>query len=82
MVIVNQRNETVFSYNQPQSKIAENRIFITGPQMEALERQLKRTGIDIQAVLDRYHLESMVDMTPEIYNKAMESLSITADKAA
>ena len=43
-------------------------------QLNALEKELERTGVALDAVLDRYHLQSAEQMTETIYGKAMECL--------
>lgn len=47
-----------------------------------LEKELRRTGVSMGAVLERYHIESFNQMTEEIYTKALNSLKKTASKAA
>lgn len=85
--VVNQRGEAVFCYgaqaenqqeNEPKAMIRG----ITARQKTSLDKQLERTGVNIRAVLDRYHISGMEDMTPDIYKNAMNDLKKTADKAA
>lgn len=51
-------------------------------QISALEKELERTGVALDAVLGRYHLQSAGQMTEEIYGKAMECLKKSKDRRA
>lgn len=50
-------------------------------ELGALNLELERTGVDMETVLERYHISSVAEMTPAIYNKAMNSLHKTASVA-
>ncbi|WP_275443841.1 hypothetical protein [Petralouisia muris] len=56
--------------------------FITGIQMEALEQELARTGVSMEAVLERYGLREPGQITAEIFAKAISSLKKTKTKEA
>lgn len=51
-------------------------------QRDALEKELERTGVALDAVLQRYHLTSAGQMDQEVYGKAMKSLKKSKDKEA
>lgn len=51
-------------------------------QREALERELNRTGVTLEAVLERYQIKKLEDMTPEVYEKALKGLKRTKTKEA
>ncbi len=55
---------------------------ITKVQMEVLEQELARTGVTMEAVLERYSLKEPGEMTVEIYAKALNSLKKTKAKDA
>ena len=55
---------------------------ITGIQMEALEQELARTGVSMEAVLERYGLGEPGQITAEIFAKAISSLKKTKTKEA
>lgn len=50
-------------------------------QFMLLEKELKRTGISMEAVLSRYHLTGVEQMTADIYTRAMKGLKKTKDAA-
>lgn len=55
---------------------------LTAAQMKSLEQELERTGVSLEAVLDRYGLKDAGRMTPEIYKKALGGLKRTKPKEA
>ena len=46
-------------------------------QMKGLETELQRTGVPIEAVQQRYHVDDPAQMSEETYNKVMKALSKT-----
>lgn len=55
---------------------------ITEIQRAALEKELKRTGVLMEAVLARYNIRGLDEMTEEVYTKALNGLKRTKTKAA
>lgn len=55
---------------------------LTKRQKEVLEKELERTGVALDAVLNRYHLTSAEQMSSEIYKKAMDCLRKSKSKEA
>lgn len=51
-------------------------------QMELLYRELERTGIRVETILERYSLQDVGQMTPDIYNRALNGLRKTKTKGA
>lgn len=47
---------------------------IGSSQMTALEKELERTGVALETVLQRYNLQCVDQMTPEIYQNAISGL--------
>lgn len=84
--ISNQRGEVVFSFSTKVLSVNmqedEKRIGITERQRSNLNKQLERTGVNIRAVLERYEISSIDEMTAAVYKNAMNDLKKTADKAA
>ena len=46
-------------------------------QMSNLQKELARTGVALEAVLERYHLNRPEDMDLDTYKQAMSSLKKT-----
>ena len=55
---------------------------LTKRQRTVLESELERTGVALDAVLNRYHLESAEQISEEIYKKAIECLKKSKSKEA
>ncbi|MCD7717459.1 MAG: hypothetical protein LUI39_13625, partial [Lachnospiraceae bacterium] len=55
-------------------KTDSNNTGLSLAQTAELERELKRTGVSLQTVLDRYQIASVEQMTVELYESAMRSL--------
>ena len=55
---------------------------IVEAQRKVLEEELDRTGVTIEAVMERYQIKRIEDMTLEIYEKALQGLKKTKTKAA
>lgn len=55
---------------------------ITEIQRAALEKELKRTGVLMEAVFGRYNIQSLDEMTEDVYTKALAGLKRTKTKAA
>lgn len=64
----------------------ENRLgdtpALTKRQRTVLEKELERTGVALEAVLYRYHLESSEQISEEIYKKAIECLRKSKSREA
>ena len=55
---------------------------LTKRQRTVLEKELERTGVALDAVLNRYHLESAEQINEEIYKKAIECLRKSKSREA
>lgn len=90
--IVNSKNQTVYSMDlgengsstavQERPETKSMKAGITGEQMMEFEKELKRTGVALDTVLERYRLQSVGQMTPDIYGKAMKSLRNSKNRTA
>ncbi len=78
LVIVNGRGQVVY-------EMKSTAIIQEGPTLEQLgelEKELERTGVDIESVLTRYKIKEVSQMTDVIYKNAMSSLKRTKAKIA
>ncbi len=77
LVVVNDRGQEVYHMNQAipaKEPSVKPQAAYQGSQMSALEKELKRTGVALEAVLNRYHIENLGQMTPEMYQDALSGL--------
>lgn len=51
-------------------------------QMELLQRELERTGIRMETILERYKIQDVSQMTADTYNRALNGLRKTKTKGA
>lgn len=58
-------------------KDAVKKESLSKSQMKGLETELKRTGVAMEAVQQRYHVDDPMQMSEETYNKVMKALSKT-----
>ena len=80
--IVNQEDAIVYEYREKARKpVVEQVQYITIENLDQLNAELDRTGVSIEAVLNRYGLDAVHKMTPEIFKSAMNSLSKTASRS-
>ncbi|MDE6055172.1 MAG: hypothetical protein K2G55_15770, partial [Lachnospiraceae bacterium] len=56
---------------------AAKKEYLSKVQMKGLEAELQRTGVLIEAVQQRYHVDDPAQMSEETYNKVMKALSET-----
>ena len=53
------------------------RLGISDSQMLALEKELKRTGVKMEEVKERYQFEEPMGMSEELYGRGMRALAKT-----
>ena len=81
LVIVNESGNLVY---KKRGKVANLPVqpLLSDQQKKELEAELERTGVTLETVLKRYKLETLEQMTEEIYEKAMKSLKRSKEKQA
>ena len=62
-------------------KAGVEKTFLTKNQLDGLETELKRTGVAMETVQERYHIDDPAQMSEELYNKVMRALSRTRSAA-
>lgn len=93
--IVNGDGKTVFEKNAPglavsngikssasaerKSQKQETKGGLTAAKKKALEKEILRTGITMDKILERYHLADENQLTDVLYERAMEGLRKTKD---
>jgi hypothetical protein len=85
LTIINQDGRTVYSLIDKASNQPELPQENTNPVDEhllAINKELERTGVALDTVLQRYGVESVTQMDEGTFKKAMNSLKRTKTKAA
>ena len=62
-------------------KTGVEKTSLTKNQLDGLETELKRTGVAMETVQERYHIDDPAQMSEELYNKVMRALSRTRSAA-
>lgn len=91
LVIVNGKGDCVYTMQtkaasgksgKKQQKKKPQADILTGDQMAALQAELDRTGVAMEAVQERYKIGTMEEMNAAMYKRVMEALGKTKDAAA
>lgn len=84
LVIVNGDGTVVYEMKQRKGDKVTRPEFggLTAMQQQKLKAELDRTGVELAAVLQRYQLISLEDMTMDVYLKAMDGLQRTRSRVA
>lgn len=82
LVIVNGTGKIVYEKAIPNSAHKNSMDRMENELKQELETELERTGVDMQTVLNRYHIECEEDMTSDICRRAINALKKTTDKKA
>ena len=86
--IINEKGELVYEKKatsvKENSKKEESQKMgrLTSLQKKTLEKELERTGVSLETVLDRYGIHTLEEMTGELYKKALQGLKKTKTKEA
>ena len=62
-------------------KTGVEKASLTKNQLDGLETELKRTGVAMETVQERYHIDDPAQMSEELYNRVMRALSRTRSAA-
>lgn len=78
------KGKKVYDYKIKQSgwRTSELGKGIQMDQMTALEKELARTGVALEAVLERYRIGNPKELTPEMYQDAMNGLKKSKSRTA
>lgn len=76
--IMNDKNSVIFEWKAQNRNTEKKEAYsLTKKQMDGLATELKRTGVEMDAVKKRYHIEDIGQMSEEQYNKVMLALART-----
>lgn len=81
--LLNSKGKIVYTYeNRGTKEEKKGKGTKSRFQTEALEQELERTGVALEAVLERYHIHDIREMTSEMYQDAMKGLKKSKSRAA
>lgn len=70
------QQKTAASSKKPSGKTQKS-MMVTKPQMDGLEAELKRTGVTMEDVRERYKIQNPESMSPDLYKRVMTALAKT-----
>lgn len=79
LVIINKDGNIVYTLTAQNKAKSDFKI---SDRINAINSELERTGVTLEAVLKHYGVSRVEDMTPAIYNNAISSLRKMKNKAA
>ena len=80
--ITDSNGKTVYAWKKEELQKKRQDMDLSEKQKDCLEAELKRTGVEMKAVQERYHIENPKQMSSEIYNKVMAALAKTKSLGA
>ena len=81
--IQNSYNQTVYTKGNGSTKTAESvKETLDKKAREEFNRELERTGVSLEKVLQRYQITDLSEMTPVIYSSVMRDLRKSKTKTA
>lgn len=80
LVIVNAKSQVVYEKKGGETNSGKKTMALTKAQVQAIEKELKRTGVTMELVLERYGIESIEKMTLDVYLRALNGLQKTKTK--
>lgn len=81
LVIANQRGQEVFSMKPREERQGAGKR-LSAEQMDSLDAELKRTGVRMEEVRERYSFSRPEEMSAELFDRVMKALSRTKSAAA
>ena len=75
--IATDKGQVVYELKSKNPKREENVAGISASQLKILDAELERTGVEMDAVKERYHFDEPEKMSEEIYDKVMQALAKT-----
>lgn len=80
LVIVNAKGQKVYEKKGGETTSGKQKTALTRVQIQTIEKELERTGVTMEAVLERYGIKSMEEMTLDVYLRALNGLQKTKAK--
>lgn len=79
LTVVDQDGREVFRMQQGEPGMQPDDMSL---QMGLLQRELERTGVRMETILERYNIQDVSQMTADTYNRALNGLRKTKTKGA
>lgn len=80
--ICNSKGTSVYRMQPPKGNVTSVKTQLSEKMRFELEKELERTGVSMEQVLERYHLDDVSQMHPDQYRLAMSGLKKSKSMAA
>lgn len=80
--ICNSKGTSVYRMQPPKGNVTSVKTQLSEKMRFELEKELERTGVSMEQVLERYHLDDVSQMHPDQYRSAMSGLKKSKSMAA
>ena len=80
--ICNSKGTSVYRMQPPKGNVTSVKTQLSEKMRFELEKELERTGVSMEQVLERYHLDDVSQMHPDQYRSAMRGLKKSKSMAA
>ena len=77
LVIATDKGKVVYEMKANRTKTEDKKPQISRDKLEVLDAELKRTGVEFEAVQERYHIEAPEQMSEAVYQKVLQALAKT-----
>ncbi len=77
LAIADGKGQTVYAWKKEGAVTERQGMPLSEKQKNYLQAELRRTGVEMEAVQERYHIEDPGQMPSEIYDKVMAALAKT-----
>lgn len=74
LVIVNGKNQQVYEKKSKAADSRNSKERLSKMEVRTIEKELERTGVTLETVLERFSLQSLDQMTPDVYLRALNGL--------
>ena len=80
--LIDSEGQLVYEFQKSRAAADPAKTGLSREQEQEMEQELKRTGVALEAVLNRYHIQEAGQITDEIYQKAMRDLKRSRSRNA
>ena len=77
LIIATDKGKVVYELKNKNTKVEDKKPEISRDKLEILDAELKRTGVEFEAVQERYHIDSPEEMSEAVYQKVLQALAKT-----
>ena len=77
LIIATDKGKVVYELKAKNINVEDTKPKISMDKLEILDAELKRTGVEFEAVQERYHIDAPEQMSEAVYQKVLQALAKT-----